>query len=258
MRVSWPQAAPHPTQPLHAVLRSWQGNRPSRGRDLCGRGGHPCAPENTTPAGPEPGLASWAGPRDALWTLESHARNRAPSSAPNLLRPRAQDGLLDGWMDRATRKGAPGTQPGAGRELISRPAPAPPPEVAARRARPSAGAAPEPAVGRGPQASSPRLRHASRAPGLRESGDALLRAGRRPRRLRDREAPGSAQHGVWPSRPAGRGPISRRADARSLGTGRWSPAIHPVVAEIQRWRGGFTTECVDGPHSRPPTSARRD
>lgn len=86
-----------------------------------GVGGGP-APERTrmTPARPRPrppparGLPPRIRARDARWTLESLARDRAPRPAPHLPRPRAPDGRKDGWMATGTRKGPLGTPLGLG------------------------------------------------------------------------------------------------------------------------------------------------
>lgn len=95
------------------------------------RGGRPCAPENTAPAGPDPSPPrdpSRAGPRDAHWSWRPRP-GPAPRPAPHLQRPRARDG--DGWMHRDA-EGTSGTPPGAGRARRPRPG----------HARPGSGAVP--------------------------------------------------------------------------------------------------------------------
>lgn len=172
-------------------------------------------------------------------TLDAGVPRREPR-AP--LRPEsgAADGLTDGWVEGRGRDRLARCRRRGGRSDH-----ATPPEVAVCALALPAGAV--------------SARRRARQAGLRFSGSTpppgpQATAGW----WRPCEAPGYVQDGVWQQRPAGRGPISAgpmRPETpfkSRWGRGRGLLPPIPQLLKSGAGEGGFTTECVDRPHSHLP------
>lgn len=220
---SRPQAAPHPTPHSHPTSSCAAGRETEarwRAGPLRTREASPST-EGHNPSQSRTRARLLGGVANTHWTLE------APPGTTRPAPPRIWCGRwTDGWMDRGTRKGPPGRLPAAGRAPSSRHAPGSgvcrSPSSCRSGLSPQSGAADRPSI--------LRFHPTSRAPGL-----CWVVAPLRGSRLRPGRGLAAASGGSWTY--FCRADASRDPFQRSLGTGWRSPATHPAVAEIWRWRG---------------------